>query len=1000
MYNRIEVFYAYAPEDRTWVQKLEKHLSLLQRQGLITTWHPRLITAGEDWQHVIDIHFQSASLILLLISPDFLASDYCYGREVQQAMERERARGVCIIPILLRPVDWQHTPFSYLSPLPSDASFLSERKNIDRAFTDITIGIRRALENLSMLAANLAQTDFPAIWNVPFPRNPFFLAREDLLTLLHEQLQQGRSAAITQAISGLGGVGKTQLAIEYAYRHHHEYQAVFWAQAEHTEALVSSFTEMASLLNLAVKTSQEQVVIIRAVKAWLQNHRHWLLILDNADELDILEPFWPPRLGGHVILTTRAAAPGRLARRLCVETFSEDQGSLFLLRRAGLIALHDDTTQVRPQDLDMVYQITREVGGLPLALDQIGAYLETTDCGLAAYWQQYQQHRVVLLSEYRGLAADHPQPVATVWSLSFQRIAERSPAAADLLRLCAFLAPDAIQEEMLIQGASTLPSTLAETVADGYQLDRAIETLRAYSFVTRDATAKALTIHRLVQTVLRDSLSVIQHRQWMEHAVKLVNQFFPEIEFATWPQCEACVPHATLAAIWIQQGQINTGVAARLLDSLGYYLADRGRYREAEPFLRRASTMREQILGPEHSDSAISLVHVGEVSHCLGRFAESESLYLRALPFLEQQLGAEHREVANCLYDLGVIFLEQGKHTEAERPLQQAYAIREQLLGPEHPLTAICVNELGRLYEDQGRYAEAATLKVRALAIYEQQSGPGHPQTAYGLHALAVLYRRQGKYAQAEPLEARALAIYEQIHGPEHPAVATSLANLAMIYMMQGNYTEAEPLALRALTIREQQLGAEHPNLAYSLSNLTSIYVKLKKYAQAETVILRALTIREQRSGAEHPTTAYVLGQLADLYIAQGNYPAAELPARRALAIREQQLGPEHPETAMSLQTLGHLYSGQGKYAEVEPLYLRTLAIREQRLGSEHPETAISLQDLADLYVAQERYREAGPLYQRTLAILTQQLGPEHSDTRLAQERYSFFLQESSQPGE
>ena len=126
MSNRIEVFYAYAPEDETWVQELEKHLSLLQRQGIISTWHPRLIAAGSDWQHVIDDHFHKASLILLLISPDFLASDYCYGNEMRQALRRERDKGVCVIPILLRPVDWQHAPFAHLRPLPADASFLTE----------------------------------------------------------------------------------------------------------------------------------------------------------------------------------------------------------------------------------------------------------------------------------------------------------------------------------------------------------------------------------------------------------------------------------------------------------------------------------------------------------------------------------------------------------------------------------------------------------------------------------------------------------------------------------------------------------------------------------------------------------------------------------------------------------------------------------------------------------------------------------------------------------
>src|SRR5437762_4835878 len=295
--SRIEVFYAYAPQDETWVQELEKHLTLFQRQGIISTWHPRLIAAGSDWQEVIDVRLRSASIILLLISPDFLASDYCYGNEMKQALQREREKGVCVIPILLRPVDWQHAPFAHLRPLPPDATFLTEWSNLDRAFAEITVGIRRTIENLTLLATSLARTDFPSIWNVPFPQNLFFIGREDLLTQLHDQLQKGRTAALSQAISGLGGVGKTQLAVEYTYRFHQDYQAVLWAHAESPETLISSYTEIATLLNLPVKDTQEQTVIIQAVKVWLQNQRDWLLILDNADELDILSTFLSPRLG-------------------------------------------------------------------------------------------------------------------------------------------------------------------------------------------------------------------------------------------------------------------------------------------------------------------------------------------------------------------------------------------------------------------------------------------------------------------------------------------------------------------------------------------------------------------------------------------------------------------------------------------------------------------------------------------------------------------------------
>src|SRR5437667_7245877 len=254
----IEVFYAYASEDEPWALELEKHLTLLQRQNLITTWHPRLITAGADWQQVIDSHLQSASVILLLISPDFLASNYCYSTQMKRALEREQTKGVRIVPILLRPVDWKNAPFAHLYPLPSDARFLTEWPNIDRAFADITTSLRRTLEDLSLLMINLTHTDFPTIWNVPFARNPFFFGRDDLLVRLHTHLKARQTTALSQpqALTGLGGIGKTQLAVEYAYRFRREYRVVLWARAESTDTLSASYTEIALLLNLPERNEQ------------------------------------------------------------------------------------------------------------------------------------------------------------------------------------------------------------------------------------------------------------------------------------------------------------------------------------------------------------------------------------------------------------------------------------------------------------------------------------------------------------------------------------------------------------------------------------------------------------------------------------------------------------------------------------------------------------------------------------------------------------------------
>jgi hypothetical protein len=215
------------------------------------------------------------------------------------------------------------------------------------------------------------------VWNIPFARNSFFTGREDLLERLHTQLRTTQAAAIgqPQAISGLGGIGKTQLAIEYTYRYGQEYQAVLWARADTTEALHASYTEIAGLLQLPQKDAQEQEVIVQAVKSWLSSKPDWLLILDNADELSLLQMFLPTRCAGHLLLTTRAQATATVAQRLEIKTMDEEGGALLLLRRAGLIAPTASLEAASPDDLALAKGITEELGGLPLALDQAGAYI-------------------------------------------------------------------------------------------------------------------------------------------------------------------------------------------------------------------------------------------------------------------------------------------------------------------------------------------------------------------------------------------------------------------------------------------------------------------------------------------------------------------------------------------------------------------------------------------------------------------------------------------------
>src|SRR6266487_1683887 len=219
----VEVFCSYAREDKDLCDQLRKHLRPLERQGQLTFWYDRLINAGTDRAEVIDEHLSAASLILLLISSNFMDADYCYGIERQRALEKHRANEARVIPILLRPVDWQGAPFAHLQPLPINGKPITKWENRDEAFLSVAIGIRQVIKELQSLSLSAPHATLPSVWNIPYTRNSLFVGREDILSRLYQNFH-GPSLR-PQAISGLGGIGKSQIAVEYAYRHHQEYQA-------------------------------------------------------------------------------------------------------------------------------------------------------------------------------------------------------------------------------------------------------------------------------------------------------------------------------------------------------------------------------------------------------------------------------------------------------------------------------------------------------------------------------------------------------------------------------------------------------------------------------------------------------------------------------------------------------------------------------------------------------------------------------------------------------
>ncbi len=577
---QINVFLSYAHEDEAWLQQFVTHLSLLQRRGVISTWYDRQIVAGTIWSNVIDQRLEQASLILLLVSADFLASDYCYEVEMKRALKLHESGRARVIPIVVRPADWKDAPFAHLQALPTNAKAISSWKDRDEAWVDVVAGIRKAIKDMLPLGASTSLIGSSPVWNVPYARNPFFIGRDELLTHLHNQLLAGQVSALSQpqAISGLGGIGKTQIAVEYAYRHKQDYQAILWVHAENRETLNASYNEIADLLTLPERESKKQNMVIQGVKTWMQTHQSWLLIFDNVDEPEALVPFLPTPIRGHLLVTTRASDVSDLGlgfgHVLAVETFSPELGTLFLLHRAGLLALDATLDLATLTERTQAQQIGHDLGWLPLALDQAGAYIRATRSDLASFRQIYQQHRAQLLRERRG--RDHPEPVATTWSLSFQRIEEENPAAADLLRACAFLASDEIPEEILLrQGAQNWSNALAKVADDLFLWNDTIYELLKYSLIQRNPRNQTLSIHRLVQVVLQDAMEAPTQRQWVEHTVQAVSRAFPERieESAIWPTYKYLLPHANVCVELIVHHNLASKDAIYLREQIYMYLS-------------------------------------------------------------------------------------------------------------------------------------------------------------------------------------------------------------------------------------------------------------------------------------------------------------------------------------------------------------------------------------------------------------------------------------------
>jgi tetratricopeptide (TPR) repeat protein len=694
------------------------------------------------------------------------------------------------------------------------------------------------------------------VWNVPYQRNPFFTGREEVLMRLHELLnkEQAPVAVSQQALCGLGGVGKTQVALEYAYRYCHEYQAIFWVKADTRENLVSDFLALASTLRLPERDAPDWTITLTAIKQWLREKAGWLLIFDNADDLALVRDFLPVGHWGHILLTTRAQAAGRLAHRIEIDEMDLEIGTLFLLRRIGAIDPDGSLEEASSGERDLAQEIVQQLGGLPLALDQAGAYIEETASSLQEYLLLYREERSALLKRRGGLVTDHPEPVATTWSLSFQQIEDMDRTAADVLRLCAFLDPDAIAEEIFTQGAAQVYPSFTSLAANALSFHQAVETLRKFSLLRRNPETKVLTLHRLVQASIQDSMDQATLHIWIERAIGALEKTFPsEITVPLWPQCQRLLPHIQMCLHLSDVYQVTSLEAATIFNQAGYFLRERALYHEAEQLYQRALSIREQVLGHEHPEAAQVLYNLARLYYDLGQYDLCEKFHLQALKIRERTLPANHLSLALSLNSLAFLYYIQNRnYAEAEHLYQRALPIFDAALGMNHPKTAHCLSNLALLYTSQGKGAEAERLLLHVKALRESQLGAIHLDTARSLQNLAWFYidqRKQERYQEAKQLLEQSLTIRETLLGSEHPQIAMSLHHLALLCEVQEDYAGAKQCYQQVLAIRRKMMGDDNPKVLMTEASYAKLLRKMGLNEEAAQLEEHVQAVQSKQKG-------------------------------------------------------------------------------------------------------------------------------------------------------
>ncbi|MFD0067267.1 tetratricopeptide repeat protein [Streptomyces sp. NPDC127574] len=780
----------------------------------------------------------------------------------------------------------------------------------------------------------------PGAGNLPGSASGIFVGRQDELAKLRRLLSAEGEAAVTQvsgtqAIHGLGGIGKTTLALHYAHMHRRRYTLVWWMNATNTEQIVTSLATLATRLcpQWAATTGVQEQAAWAIL--WLQWHPGWLLVFDNVEDPDDLRHYLGMLPDGHHLATSRTATGWHaIAPTMSLGLLDADAAAT-LLCTLTLGPEHAPTQEQRQETA----ALADELGYLPLALEQAGAYLFETGTSLADYRD--------MLGKVMDTAAggiDPERTIARIWRHTLTAIERRNPQAVMLLKTVAWLAPGDIPRTLL-----------APLCPDPLTLGEALGALHAYNMISYSADRQSISVHRLVQTVLRHQPTTQANgyppgRQDAEH---LILQATPD-EHMDNPRWERLLPHVLIFAESCPTDYTATSEIMRVYQEAARYLYRQGRNAHAVGLQQAILAHRERSLGDTHTDTLASRNNLGDAYRAAGDFK-------RAIPLLE-------KNVTDC----------------------------EQTLGETHPGTLISRNNLAVAYQATGDVRRAMPLFEATLTQCEEVLGNTHPDTLTSRNNLARAFQEAGHFKRAIPLLEATLTQREEVLGNTHPDTLTNRCDLAVTYGAAGDLKRAIPLFEATLTQREEVLGNTHPDTLTSRNNLAHAYEAAGDLKRAAPLFENTLTQREQALGETHPSTLTSRNNLAYAYRVAGDLQRAISLLKTTLTQREEVLGDTHPDTLVSRINLAGAYHAAGDLGRAIPLFEAALTCCERTLGETHPYTLASRHNLAGAYHAAGDLGRAIPLFEAVLSHCERTWGNTHSKTLAA--RTNLALASRSDP--